>query len=112
VCSPLFKSQVYTTSISQDENVAAAIIAIHNLRNFVCRLLSVLSGASSSMTIEVHFSDRFYGVFERIAHAVESIDNTLKTTPDFTDEDKAVKKAAQDLAEAKERIPHGAETTN
>ena len=56
----------------------------------------------------IRFDDRFYRELARIAHAVESIDRTLKAPPeDFASEDQAVNKAAQDLLEAKERIPHG-----
>jgi len=87
--------------------VAKTITSVFDLRHLIRRLLVVCP-----VTIEVHFSDRFYGVFERIAVAAESIAQTLKTTPDFTSEDQAVNKAAHDIAEAKNRIPHGTKTTN
>jgi predicted transcriptional regulator len=60
------------------------------------------------MRIEVHFSDRFYGIFVRIAQAVESINKTLQSPPeDFTKEDQSVKDEIQKLKEAEDRIPHG-----
>ena len=87
--------------------MAAPTVTVFDLRYLIRRLLVVFA-----VTIEVHFSDRFYSVFERIAHAVESIDKTLKTTEDFTSEDQSVKAGITAVHQAKERIPHGTPTTN
>ena len=73
------------------------------------------------MRIQVELPLRFYGLFERaivgierIATATESIDQTLKATEDFTDEDQTVLATTQsineekdEVDEAKKRIPHG-----
>ena len=90
-------------SISSDENVEATTFALCDFRN-LARCLLVLF----TVRIEVHFSDRFYGIFERIARATESIDKTLKAPPeDFATEDETVQKALTAVNAAKERIPHG-----
>ena len=60
------------------------------------------------MMIHFELSERFYGVFQRIACSLESIDRTLKAPPeDFSSEDQEVNTTREKVQEALERIPHG-----
>ena len=87
--------------------------SVFAVRRDICRVLALSSASILAMTLEIKLSDRLYRSLERMATALESINRTLVTPPeDFTLEDQAVIEAAQKVAEAKERIPHGAETTN
>lgn len=56
--------------------------------------------------MRVELSDRLYGILDRIAVSLESIDQTLKGE-DFTSEDQTVIDATRKVQEAKDRIPHG-----
>jgi hypothetical protein len=59
-------------------------------------------------TMRIELSTPLLAILERIATALESIDQTLKAPPeDFSTEDETVNQAAKRVAEAKERIPHG-----
>lgn len=55
------------------------------------------------------------GPLDRIEHTLHKILGVLsemKMVDDFSDEDKQVKDATKSIEEAKDRIPHGTETTN
>lgn len=58
--------------------------------------------------MRIELSTPLLSILERIATSLESIDQTLKAPPeDFTTEDTIVNQAAEQVAEAKDRIPHG-----
>lgn len=58
--------------------------------------------------MRIELSTPFLAILERIATALESIDQTLKAPPeDFSKEDEIVNQAAKKVAEARDRIPHG-----
>ena len=85
-----------------------AITAVFDLCHSIGRVLVLLP-----VTVQLHLSDRFYRLFERVAVALESIDRTLKAPPeDFGSEDKIVRDATQSVHDAQERIPHRTLTTN
>ena len=98
--------------------MATQIVGVFNLCRFVRRLLA-LPSTSAPVTVQLHLSDKFYRLFERVAVALESIDKTLKAPPeDFTAEDQAVleatriaREATNAVHDAQERIPHRIETT-